>query len=84
MSHARDRMNTDPAQVLNDMKLLFDEVMRVGELSSDQRAELRSQITALMEQASQRRFEKKRPTTSRGNKVRLRPAIVGEFWIASS
>ncbi len=58
MSHARDHMNTDPAQVLNDMKLLFDEVMRVGELSSDQRAELRSQITALMEQASQRRFEK--------------------------
>jgi uncharacterized membrane protein YgcG len=58
MGQARDRMNSDPAQVLNDMKLLFDRVMRVGELTSDQRADLRNQITGLMEQASQRRFEK--------------------------
>ena len=58
LTQARDRMSSDPGQVLNDLKLLFDEVMRVGELTSDQRADLRSRITALMEQASQRRFEK--------------------------
>ncbi|HEY2826681.1 MAG TPA: hypothetical protein VGJ04_03695, partial [Pirellulales bacterium] len=58
MDQARNRMVTDPGQVLNDMRLLFDEVMRVGELTSDQRIDLRNRITALMEQASQRRFEK--------------------------
>jgi hypothetical protein len=58
MNQSRDRMASDPARVLNDMKLLFDEVTRVGELTSEQRADLRSSISALMEQASQRRFEK--------------------------
>jgi tetratricopeptide (TPR) repeat protein/uncharacterized membrane protein YgcG len=58
MTRARDMMVNDPAQSLTDLKLLFDEVMRVGELTSDQRLDLRSRITALMQQASERRFEK--------------------------
>ncbi|HTQ37393.1 MAG TPA: hypothetical protein VMJ32_00080, partial [Pirellulales bacterium] len=58
MNQARDQMATDPAAVLENLKLLMDRVLRVPELSSDQRADLRSQLAALMEQASERRFEK--------------------------
>jgi len=65
MNQARDQMASNPARVLNDMKLLFDEVTRVKELTSDQRADLRSRISALMEQASERRFEKEAADVAR-------------------
>ncbi len=58
LNRARDQMIKDPSAVLEDLKLLLDRVLRVPELSSEQRADLRSQISALLEQASQRRFEK--------------------------
>lgn len=58
MNRARDRMATDPAGVQQDMKLLLERVLQVAELTSDQRASLRSQLTALIEQATRRRQEK--------------------------
>src|SRR5262249_16315017 len=57
LTEARNRILSDPAQALNDLKLLFDQVMRVGDLTADQRIDLRNRITALMQQASERRFE---------------------------
>lgn len=58
MNRARDRMNTDPDGVIKDMKLLLDSVLQVPELSSDQRADLRSRVTSLLEQATQARAAK--------------------------
>ncbi len=58
MNRARDRMAIDPAGVQQDMKLLLERVLQVPELTSDQRISLRSQLTALIEQAARRRQEK--------------------------
>ena len=58
MNRARDRMMVDPAGVQQDMKLLLERVLQVPELSADQRISLRSQLTALIEQATRRRQEK--------------------------
>ncbi len=58
MNRARDRMAIDPAGVQQDMKLLLERVLQVPELTSDQRISLRSQLTALIEQATRRRQEK--------------------------
>ncbi len=58
LNHLRDRMVSDPAGALAQAKQLLDRVLRVSELSSEQRADLRNRITNLLQQASQRRLQK--------------------------
>jgi hypothetical protein len=69
LNRARDQMTNDPGAILEDLKLLMDRVLRVPELSSDQRADLRSRLSALMEQASQRRFEKEAADVQRAQNM---------------
>ena len=54
MNHARDKMTADPSGVIDDLKRLMDRVLRVAELTSDQRYDLRSRISTMLQQATQR------------------------------
>jgi hypothetical protein len=58
LNRLRDRMTNDPASSIDQLKLLLDRVMRVSELGSEQRADLRNRITTLLEQAMRRRLAK--------------------------
>ena len=58
MNRARDKLDTNPGAVIDDLKRLLDRVLRVSELTSEQRSDLRSRIAALLEQATQRQAER--------------------------
>ena len=53
MNRAHDKMTTDPGAVIDDLKRLMDRVLRVTELTSEQRADLRGRISTLLQQANQ-------------------------------
>jgi von Willebrand factor type A domain len=53
MNRARDKMTSDPGAVIDDLKRLMDRVLRVTELTSEQRADLRGRISTLLQQANQ-------------------------------
>ncbi len=58
LNHAREHLVSDPAAVEQDMKMLLEQVLQVPELTADQRVDLRSRISAMIQQAAQRREAK--------------------------
>ncbi|MCC7084653.1 MAG: VWA domain-containing protein, partial [Pirellulales bacterium] len=58
MNHLRSRMPDDPAGVLNDLKILLDNLRNAPPLGSDERADLLDRVTVMIDQARQRRDAK--------------------------
>ena len=58
LEKARGLMSREPGQVVTDMKLLLDRLLRVPELSAELRTQLRGQIEAVLRQGEQQVVEK--------------------------